>query len=190
MWYGTAGCIVALTLRLLAVPLLATAQPRGTIPRIAYLTLAPGPWGCLVDTSRASPEDIELIAPRAVPGASYPVAGRLERSALEQTAVYFPYFAIETAFDDSCARARLDPAGVRVSPLPEYLARRAELGWRAVTSALLRAAGLAELFVDTGLDGLSLAEFGELAGAPVRDDGRMVSRCLVPFRTSSADLSA
>src|SRR5712691_6860314 len=44
MWYGTAGCIVALTLRLLAVPLLATAQPRGTIPRIAYLTLAPGPW--------------------------------------------------------------------------------------------------------------------------------------------------
>jgi len=51
------------------------------------------------------------------------VAGRLERSALEQTAVYFPYFAIETAFDDSCARARLDPAGVRVSPLPEYLER-------------------------------------------------------------------
>jgi putative ABC transport system substrate-binding protein len=37
MWYGTARCIVALTLSLLAVPLLATAQPRGTIPRVGVL---------------------------------------------------------------------------------------------------------------------------------------------------------
>ena len=37
MWYGTAGCIVALTLSLLAVPLLTTAQPRGTLPRVGVL---------------------------------------------------------------------------------------------------------------------------------------------------------
>jgi uncharacterized protein len=59
------------------------------------------------------------------------------------------------------------------TPLPEYLVRRSELGWRAATSALLRAAGLAELFVDTGLDGLPLAELGELAGAPVREVVRL-----------------
>jgi len=37
MWYGTAGCLVALTLSLLAVPLLTMAQPRGTLPRVGVL---------------------------------------------------------------------------------------------------------------------------------------------------------
>jgi len=48
MWYGTAGCIIAFTLSLLAVPLLATAQPRGTIPRVGVLdpSFLPGP-SCL-----------------------------------------------------------------------------------------------------------------------------------------------
>ena len=48
MWYGTAGCIIAFTLSLLAVPLLATAQPRGTIPRVGVLdpSFPPGP-SCL-----------------------------------------------------------------------------------------------------------------------------------------------
>ena len=48
MWYGTAGCIIACTLSLLAVPLLATAQPRGTIPRVGVLdpSFPPGP-SCL-----------------------------------------------------------------------------------------------------------------------------------------------
>ena len=59
------------------------------------------------------------------------------------------------------------------TPLPEYLARRAELGWRAATAALLRSAGLAELLVDTGLDGLPLKDFGDLAGAPVREVVRL-----------------
>ncbi len=62
------------------------------------------------------------------------------------------------------------------APLPEYLARRAELGWRAATTALLRSAGLAALFVDTGLDGpelVPLREFGGLAGAPVREVVRL-----------------
>jgi hypothetical protein len=37
MWYGIAGYIVALTLPLLAVPLLAMAQPRGSPPRVGGL---------------------------------------------------------------------------------------------------------------------------------------------------------
>jgi len=37
MWYSAVGCIVTLTLSLLAVPLATTAQPRGKIPRVAVL---------------------------------------------------------------------------------------------------------------------------------------------------------
>lgn len=62
------------------------------------------------------------------------------------------------------------------TPWPEYLARRADLGWRSATSALLRAAGLAELLVDTGLDDPSLvdlATLGDLAERPVREVVRL-----------------
>ncbi len=40
MWYSAVGCIVTLTLNLLAVPLAADAQPPTKIPRIGVLT----PW--------------------------------------------------------------------------------------------------------------------------------------------------
>jgi predicted TIM-barrel fold metal-dependent hydrolase len=59
--------------------------------------------------------------------------------------------------------------------IDDYLARRAELGWPAATAALLRAAGLATLLVDTGLDGplADLASLADLAGAPVREVVRL-----------------
>jgi putative ABC transport system substrate-binding protein len=41
MWYSAVGCLVTLTLSLLAVPLATTAQPRGKPPRIGVLE--PGP---------------------------------------------------------------------------------------------------------------------------------------------------
>jgi len=40
MWCRAVGCIVTLTLSLLAAPLTVTAQPRSTVPRIGIL--APG----------------------------------------------------------------------------------------------------------------------------------------------------
>jgi thioester reductase-like protein len=54
----------------------------------------------------------------------------LQRTALEQSSVYFPYFAIDTVFDDQRARARLEPAGIRVSPLAEYLERLLDFATR------------------------------------------------------------
>jgi uncharacterized protein len=54
--------------------------------------------------------------------------------------------------------------------MEEYLGRRAELGWEAVTGALLGRAGLAALLVDTGLDGpdlVGLPQLTNLAAAPV-----------------------
>jgi predicted TIM-barrel fold metal-dependent hydrolase len=62
------------------------------------------------------------------------------------------------------------------TPVEEYLARRAGLGWRAATSALLRAAGLAALLVDTGLDDPALVTppvLGELAGVAVHEVVRL-----------------
>jgi predicted TIM-barrel fold metal-dependent hydrolase len=62
------------------------------------------------------------------------------------------------------------------APIGEYLARRAELGWRAAAGRLIRAAGLATLLVDTGLYGgslLDLAALADLAGAPAREVVRL-----------------
>jgi predicted TIM-barrel fold metal-dependent hydrolase len=60
--------------------------------------------------------------------------------------------------------------------IDDYLARRAELGWRVASRALLRHAGLSALLVDTGLNGEELtspAELGVLADAPVHEVVRL-----------------
>jgi thioester reductase-like protein len=69
----------------------------------------------------------------------------VRRSALEESQVLFPYFAIRTVFDDSRARARLEPAGIRVSPLPDYLERLLDFATRTRwgKQPLSRAAALA-----------------------------------------------
>lgn len=50
-------------------------------------------------------------------------ASKARRAALESSIAYFPYFAIGTTFDNARARARLDPGGISVSPLRDYLGR-------------------------------------------------------------------
>lgn len=53
-----------------------------------------------------------------------------QRSALKQSAIFFPYFAVGTTFDDSGARARLGPAGIHVSPLADYVGRLLDFATR------------------------------------------------------------
>jgi thioester reductase-like protein len=45
------------------------------------------------------------------------------RSMLEEGAMYFPYFSVGTVFDDAFTRAQLQPAGISVVPLREYMSR-------------------------------------------------------------------
>jgi thioester reductase-like protein len=45
------------------------------------------------------------------------------RSMLEEGAMYFPYFSVATTFDDALTRAQLQPAGISVTPLREYMSR-------------------------------------------------------------------
>ena len=49
--------------------------------------------------------------------------GEAQRRALEGSRAYFPYFSVGTVFDESATRARLEPSGIRVSPLGDYLER-------------------------------------------------------------------
>jgi nucleoside-diphosphate-sugar epimerase len=58
-------------------------------------------------------------------------AGPAQRSALEGSRAYFPYFAIGTVFDEARARAQLDPAGIHVSPLGDYLERLLDFATRS-----------------------------------------------------------
>jgi hypothetical protein len=47
MWYSAVGCIVTLTLSLLAAPHTVTAQPRSTLPRVGLLEPGSSPGrGC------------------------------------------------------------------------------------------------------------------------------------------------
>jgi nucleoside-diphosphate-sugar epimerase len=91
--------------------------------------------------------------PRVLPPAEFAAFAHdctsTERSALEGSSVYFPYFAISAVFDESRARARLDPLGIRVSPLADYLERLLDFatscrwGKRPIARADAFAAGLA-----------------------------------------------
>ncbi|MDQ6804496.1 MAG: SDR family oxidoreductase [Actinomycetota bacterium] len=65
--------------------------------------------------------------PAVLSPADFAVAARdvtaVQRATLESSVAYFPYFAIGTTFDDAKARACLDPPGILVSPLRDYLTR-------------------------------------------------------------------
>jgi thioester reductase-like protein len=58
-------------------------------------------------------------------------ADRPQPSALEGSSVYFPYFSVGTVFDDGATRARLEPAGIRASPLGDYLERLLDFATRS-----------------------------------------------------------
>jgi thioester reductase-like protein len=71
--------------------------------------------------------------PKVMPPAEFDSwqGGAVERAALEAGQAYFPYFSIGTVFDQSAARARLEPRGIRSSPLGDYLERLLDFATRA-----------------------------------------------------------
>jgi hypothetical protein len=50
---------------------------------------------------------------------------------LRRTEVYFPYFAVDTVFDDARTRATLAPMGVRRAPLDAYFHRLVDFAGRS-----------------------------------------------------------
>ena len=63
--------------------------------------------------------------------ASFRGGGEAERSALEGSSVYFPYFSVGTVFDEAATRARLEPLGLVASPLGDYLERLLDFATRS-----------------------------------------------------------
>jgi thioester reductase-like protein len=73
-------------------------------------------------------------APRVVPPAEFaklPLSGVAAESALTAGSVYFPYFSFGSVFDGEATRARLEPAGIRCSPLADYLERLLDFATRS-----------------------------------------------------------
>jgi thioester reductase-like protein len=64
--------------------------------------------------------------PKVLPPSEF--SGRAAR--LQEQNAYFPYFAMRAVFDEAATRARLEPAGIRVSPLREYLDRLLDFATR------------------------------------------------------------
>ena len=68
-----------------------------------------------------------LIAPAVYRRVLHPLLVRLgeerRRRALRRTEVFFPYLSMRVRYDDSRARERLEPAGIRVTPIERYLGR-------------------------------------------------------------------
>jgi len=54
-----------------------------------------------------------------------------ERSELQDSNMYFPYFSVGTVFDATASRARLEPRGISVSPLGDYLDRLLDFATRS-----------------------------------------------------------
>jgi thioester reductase-like protein len=57
--------------------------------------------------------------------------GSVGHSTLEGSRAYFPYFSIGAVFDQAATRARLEPVGILVSPLGEYLERLLDFATRS-----------------------------------------------------------
>jgi thioester reductase-like protein len=73
-------------------------------------------------------------APRVVPPAEFaklPSSRVATEPALSAGRVYFPYFSFGSEFEGEATRARLEPAGIRCSPLAEYLERLLDFATRS-----------------------------------------------------------
>jgi thioester reductase-like protein len=73
-------------------------------------------------------------APRVVPPAEFaklPLSHVAAESALTAGRVYFPYFALGSVFVGEATGARLEPAGIRCTPLTDYLERLLDFATRS-----------------------------------------------------------
>jgi thioester reductase-like protein len=59
------------------------------------------------------------------------LGGTISTAAIAESSVYFPYFSVGARFDDARTTARLNPLGIKVSPLSEYLERLLDFATRS-----------------------------------------------------------
>ena len=79
MWYSAVGCIVTLTLSLLAAPHTATAQPQSTVPRIGILATAAEASNPLWEAFRHGLRDLGYVEGKTIALEYRFAAGQNER---------------------------------------------------------------------------------------------------------------
>ena len=98
MWCSAVGCIVTLTLSLLAAPLTVTAQPRSTVPRIGMLALGREESDPLGDAFRQGLRDLGYVEGKNLVLEYRSAAGQNERlPALAAELVRLPVDVLVTA---------------------------------------------------------------------------------------------
>jgi nucleoside-diphosphate-sugar epimerase len=69
--------------------------------------------------------------PKLLPPDEFAALEGSARSTLDGSRAYFPYFSVGAVFDESAARARLEAAGISVTPLRDYLERLLDFATRS-----------------------------------------------------------
>jgi thioester reductase-like protein len=71
-------------------------------------------------------------APKVLPPDEFEAqADSRDGTTIEGGRAYFPYFSIKAEFDDAATRARLEPAGIQVTPLRDYIERLLDFATRS-----------------------------------------------------------
>jgi nucleoside-diphosphate-sugar epimerase len=107
-------------------------ETRGVVGETYHLTAGKNA-STMGEIAEAASRYFRRPLPKVLPPAEFAAMdhGATMRTALEGSSVYFPYFAIAAEFDDAATRARLEPAGIQVTPLRDYLDRLLDFATRS-----------------------------------------------------------
>jgi long-chain acyl-CoA synthetase len=111
----------------------ALCEQRGGAGETYHLTAGPNASTIAEIMSRAS-RYFRRPEPEVLPPAEFAALQARsvsQDSALEAGEAYFPYFSIDTVFEDEATRARLEPQGILASPLSDYLDRLLDFATRS-----------------------------------------------------------
>ena len=110
----------------------ALCEARGGIGETYHLTAGPEA-STIGEIAQLASRYFRRPLPQVLPPAEFAAlaSGGAERSALDAGRAYFPYFSIDTVFDQARTRARLEPRGIRASPLRDYLERLLDFATRS-----------------------------------------------------------
>ena len=110
----------------------ALAEAEGGVGETYHLTAGPDA-STIAEIAQLASRYFRRPPPQVVPPAEFSTAGCsvAEASALNAGREYFPYFATSTVFDQTATSARLEPLGISVSPLHDYMERLLDFATRS-----------------------------------------------------------
>jgi thioester reductase-like protein len=110
----------------------ALAEAEGGAGETYHLTAGPNA-STIAEIAQLASRYFRRPLPQVVPPAEFSTdnCSAAEASALNAGREYFPYFATPTVFDQAATSARLEPLGISVSPLRDYMERLLDFATRS-----------------------------------------------------------